>query len=237
MAILRVSKDSNFTIIHNSVFMNYELSYKAKGLLCQMLSLPDGWSFSIEGLARLASDGRDSVANTLKELERAGYFRREKNRTDGKFQGIEYIIAEKPFTENPYTEKPFTENPTQLSTKESSIKKSSTDNNKRFVRPTVEQVAEYIRENDYGIDAESFVDYYNANGWKVGKQSMKDWKAAVRNWERRRENDNGLNFGNGNSVRRRVSAPNGRTSGTNGDSGERVRAKLPPMACVPFETE
>ena len=67
MAILRVNKENNFTVISNAVFMNYDLSYKAKGLLCQMLSLPDGWSFSIEGLTRLASDGKSSVMSALNE--------------------------------------------------------------------------------------------------------------------------------------------------------------------------
>ena len=55
----------------------------------------------------------------------------------------------------------------------------------RFTRPSVEEVAEYCRERGNSVDAEHFVDYYNANGWKVGKNPMKDWKAAVRNWEKR----------------------------------------------------
>lgn len=55
---------------------------------------------------------------------------------------------------------------------------------KRFVPPTVEDVKEYCRERKNAVDAERFVDYYTANGWKVGKNPMKDWKAAVRTWER-----------------------------------------------------
>ena len=57
--------------------------------------------------------------------------------------------------------------------------------NSRFVRPTSEQVAEYCRERKNGIDAEAFCNYYDSVGWKVGKKPMKDWKAAVRTWERR----------------------------------------------------
>ena len=53
-----------------------------------------------------------------------------------------------------------------------------------FVPPTVEEVQAYITEKGYHISAEKFVDYYTANGWMVGKTKMKDWKAAVRNWER-----------------------------------------------------
>lgn len=53
-----------------------------------------------------------------------------------------------------------------------------------FIPPTVEEVQAYITEKGYHISAEKFVDYYTANGWMVGKTKMKDWKAAVRNWER-----------------------------------------------------
>lgn len=55
----------------------------------------------------------------------------------------------------------------------------------RFVKPSVEGVAAYCREKGYGIDAQRFVDYYDSNGWKVGKNPMQDWKATVRSWARR----------------------------------------------------
>ena len=62
----------------------------------------------------------------------------------------------------------------------SSLKKSMT----RFVKPTVEQVSAYIVEKSYHVDAENFVNYYESKGWVVGKSPMKDWKAAVRTWEK-----------------------------------------------------
>lgn len=55
----------------------------------------------------------------------------------------------------------------------------------RFVKPSVEEVTTYCREKGYGIDAQHFVDYYDSNGWKVGKNPMQDWKATVRSWARR----------------------------------------------------
>lgn len=58
-----------------------------------------------------------------------------------------------------------------------------------FSPPSVDQVAEYCQERKNGIDAQAFVDWYKANGWKVGKNPMKDWKAAVRTWEQRRKQD------------------------------------------------
>ncbi len=100
-----------------------------------------------------------------------------------------------------YTDKPTLDN--QVTTKclpsdnqmetEVSIGKVSIgkDNNippaktkKRFVKPTLEEVEAYIKEKGYNIDAEHFIDYYESKGWTVGKNPMKDWKAAVRNWSR-----------------------------------------------------
>ena len=54
----------------------------------------------------------------------------------------------------------------------------------RFKKPTVEEIAEYCRERNNGIDAQRFFDYYEAKGWLIGKTKMKDWRAAVRTWER-----------------------------------------------------
>ena len=96
MAVLRKEKKSNFTVIDNAIFKDYRLSFKAKGLLCQMLSLPDNWEYSVEGLAKLTSDGTSAITSGLKELEDAGYFRRERVRKDNKLAGVEYIISETP---------------------------------------------------------------------------------------------------------------------------------------------
>lgn len=65
------------------------------------------------------------------------------------------------------------------------------ENNKRkkFIKPTIEEVKQYCLERKNNIDPEYFIDHYNANGWKVGKNSMKDWKAAIRTWERRNKEE------------------------------------------------
>ena len=59
---------------------------------------------------------------------------------------------------------------------------------KRFTKPTLEEVQAYCLERGNGVDAQKWYDYYSANGWKVGKNPMKDWKAAVRTWERSADN-------------------------------------------------
>ena len=62
--------------------------------------------------------------------------------------------------------------------------KSTTTKRKRFEKPTLSEIKEYCIERNNNVDAQHFYDYYESNGWKVGKNSMKDWKAAVRTWER-----------------------------------------------------
>lgn len=63
-------------------------------------------------------------------------------------------------------------------------------NNKRFIKPSVKEIADYCNNNNYNVDAERFYDYYESKGWKVGKAPMKDWKAAVRMWSRNNKQEN-----------------------------------------------
>lgn len=62
--------------------------------------------------------------------------------------------------------------------------KSTTTKRKRFEKPSISDIKQYCMERNNNVNAEQFFDYYESNGWKVGKNSMKDWKAAVRTWER-----------------------------------------------------
>ena len=70
-----------------------------------------------------------------------------------------------------------------------SVVQDRTEKRTRFARPSLEEVQDYINEKGYSVNAEQFIDYYESNGWKVGKNSMKDWKAAVRTWEARNKNN------------------------------------------------
>ena len=136
MAVFRVNRNKNYTHMANYHFREKGMSLKAKGLLSLMLSLPEEWDYSVRGLAALSKDGRDSVMNTLTELEEFGYLRRTKAlNAKGRFAGYDYDIFEKPQprkpnTENPYPEKPCpgnpdTENPPQLNTNHSNTKELS----------------------------------------------------------------------------------------------------------------
>lgn len=64
----------------------------------------------------------------------------------------------------------------------------------RFIPPTVDEVSAYCREKGYQIDPERFVDFYTSNGWMVGKNKMRDWQAAVRQWEKRDQERSGNNY-------------------------------------------
>ena len=62
--------------------------------------------------------------------------------------------------------------------------KEKKENSVRFKPPTLEDVSEYCRKNEYNVDAQRFIDFYESKGWMIGKNKMRDWKAAVRNWSR-----------------------------------------------------
>ena len=129
MAVFRVEKNTNFTVMSNHHLKNKKLSLKAKGLLSQILSLPAEWDYSLNGLAYINKEGKDSVREAIKELEREGYIVRTRIRDDKGLLGkAEYVIYETPHLENtdfqpksenptldnPTLENPTLENPTQL---------------------------------------------------------------------------------------------------------------------------
>ena len=97
MPVFRVSKNRDFTVIANSVFKDRRLSAKAKGILVEMLSLPENWDYTLKGLTTLFSDGIDSIRQGIKELEENGCIVRERKRdARGRLGGMEYVIYETP---------------------------------------------------------------------------------------------------------------------------------------------
>lgn len=193
MAILRNRSQDNFTIIDNEALKDGRLSLKALGLLCKMLSLPDNWDFSEKGLKAITKkDGLTSIRSGLKELEAAGYLHREQVRSkDGKFVDWEWEVFSSPTKGNPKSG--FTSSGSASSDFEPNkeIKESNTnepinkerEKRQRFAPPTIEEVASYCKERNNSVDPQRFVNYYESNGWMVGRNKMKDWKAAVRTWE------------------------------------------------------
>ena len=133
MAVFRVEKNKGYTVMSNHHLRNKELTLKAKGLLSQMLSLPEEWDYTLAGLSHINREKIDAIREAVRELERAGYIQRSRERDDkGRLRGADYVIYEQPqppmldlptlenptldnpTQENPILEKPTLENPTQL---------------------------------------------------------------------------------------------------------------------------
>ena len=97
MAVFRVEKIKNYTVMSNHHLRDKSLSLKAKGLLSLMLSLPEDWDYTTKGLARICRDGVDSIRSAVQELEQRGYVSRRRIRNGkGQLGDIEYTIREKP---------------------------------------------------------------------------------------------------------------------------------------------
>lgn len=182
MAVIRVNKTKDYSVISNRHLRDKDLSFKAKGILSLMLSLPDDWDYSIAGLETFASDGATATRTALKELETFGYLKRCAIRENGKIKDWEYNIFEIPQTGNPLVENQQVENSTQQNIE---IQQTTNKQSKEgFTTPTLEEVKAYCLERKNKVDAERWFDFYTAKGWVIGKSKMKDWKAAVRTWER-----------------------------------------------------
>ena len=120
MAVFRIEKTRDYTVMSNHHLRDTGLSLKSKGLLSMMLSLPEDWNYTTRGLAKICKEGTDSIGSALKELERAGYIVRNRLRdSKGKIVDVEYVIYETPHPpepdgpceDEPDTEHPDTENP------------------------------------------------------------------------------------------------------------------------------
>ena len=123
MAVFRVERNTGYTVMSNHHLRNKELTLKAKGLLSQMLSLPEDWDYTLAGLSHINREKIDAIREAVRELERAGYIVRSRERdAKGRLRGADYVIYEQPqlpptpdlpTLENPMLEKPTLEKPTQ----------------------------------------------------------------------------------------------------------------------------
>ena len=138
MSVFRVEKNKGCTVMSNHHLRNHTLSLKAKGLLSQMLSLPDDWDYTLQGLAQINKESIDAIREAVRELERAGYIKRSRERDErGCLRGTVYTIyeqphaqptpeeptQEKPTLEKPMLDLPTLENPTQLNTESTKKRK------------------------------------------------------------------------------------------------------------------
>ena len=141
MPVFRVERNTGYTVMSNHHLRNKELTLKAKGLLSQMLSLPEDWDYTLAGLSHINREKIDAIREAVKELEKAGYIVRSRERDEkGRLRGADYIIYEQPqlpeeqpptldypTLENPTLDNPTLENPTQLNKEILSKEQSITD--------------------------------------------------------------------------------------------------------------
>ena len=178
MAVFRIERTRDYTVMSNHHLRNHELSLKAKGLLSMMLSLPDDWNYTTRGLAKICKEGVDAIGGALRELEREGYIVRHQLRdAQGRISDTEYVIYEQPQpkapdtpspdtaapdtdspgTENPYLDKPDTEKPAELNIEKSNTQKSITHGSSTDSIPFRETAAAQLPERK-GRDAMSLTE-------------------------------------------------------------------------------
>ena len=109
MAVYRVERTKDYTVMSNYHLKDTALSLKAKGLLSMFLSFPDDWNYTTRGLASICKEGVEAIGNTIKELEKAGYIvRRQLRGANGRITDTEYVIYEKPQPPEPEDADPDT---------------------------------------------------------------------------------------------------------------------------------
>ena len=170
MAVYRVQRTRDYTVMSNYHLKDKGLTLKSKGLLSMILSLPEEWNYTTRGLASICKEGVDAIGSALKELETAGYIvRRQLRGANGRITDTEYIIYEQPQpkkldmlpsdvvspdTENPDMVKPDTEKPAELNIEKSNTEKTITYGSSTDSIPFREPAAAQLPERK-GRDAMS----------------------------------------------------------------------------------
>lgn len=208
MAIFRIHKTGNYTVMSNEHLIDKRLSIKAKGLLSIMLSLPEDWDYSVLGLTRLSKDGKDCILSTLAELRNAGYVRMTQTKSDkGHFASWCYDVfessqngnpnSESPHSGNPNSESPHSGNPQQLNTNSINIITDSrivnnTPTSKNTKKPNTKENTPSIPQGEVlelSLEEELFEAFRKAyKGSKRGHDTEfrdftkkhKDWKDVVK---------------------------------------------------------
>lgn len=202
MNVIRVQKNKNYTTMANYHLKDKNLSLKAVGLLSKILSLPENWVLSVNGLVSIVKEGRDAVRSCLAELKANGYLKVESLRDkEGHIIGTRYTVMEKPLyfeneknaePEKPETENPSLENPTLvnpplesprlLSTKEINYEKERENTPHTQPSPTLEQVKAYFQAQHLNGNADDFFRYFEAGGWVSQSGQPIRWKQKAQSW-------------------------------------------------------
>lgn len=204
--IIVIKPNADFEQVPGKVIR--ECSPEVIGVYCKLLTFGEEWSLNIKGLSTCLSISQDRVRKAINILEGMGYIVRRAIHENGRLQGWDYIIYGNAVDESERSHAGFSLDEIQTcpkldntengqdninileDNKHTDIDKhinKTTNNNTgatRFVKPSLDEVKAYCDERLSKVDPEQFFAYYEANGWKVGKNPMKDWKAAFRYWEK-----------------------------------------------------
>lgn len=196
-------------MVYQDVTRNNNIKPAAKGLYAYLASFcgcSDECYPSIDTITREMGISKDTFYKQINSLVAAGVVEKYQSKDGTKFSRTIYKLTHEvnilPFPKKQETEnieKPFPKKSisTKSETEEKDTNNNSINNNninntsnkesksKRFTPPTLEEVQEYCKDNEYSVDAEAFIDFYTSKGWMVGKNKMKEWKAAIRTWEKR----------------------------------------------------
>ena len=183
MNIKRIQKSGNYSIISNEILKRKDLSLKSKGLLTLILSLPDKWELSVNGLVAIVKESKNTVYSILKELNGFGYVERKRiTDNSGKVIKWELIVYEKPLTKKPDTKKPDVEKCTQIKTNTKLITKLNKHNKESFAILVFESG---ILQKE---DSNSFIDYWTESNAKnkMRWQMEKTWdlNLRIKRWKR-----------------------------------------------------
>jgi hypothetical protein len=213
--VIRIKHESDFTIIGNSALQDGSLSWTARGLLAYMLSLPPGWNIHERELLAHTTDKRLATHNAMKELIQAGYVFKKQGKD---FRNETYFfvsdskttrgIAENQPRHSRKSDQPLAENQPrgivenqqlqsthiQINNKKKQIKERGEKPpppgiSLKFKEPTFEEVKAYCEERKNSINPGRFINFYESKGWMIGKNKMKDWKAAIKSWESTEEKE------------------------------------------------
>ena len=177
MNIKRIQKSKNYSIISNEILKRKDLSLKAKGLMSLILSFPDSWDLTINGLVAIVKESKNTIYTILKELNKKGYVDRERiTDKSGKVVKWDLLVYEKPHTKKPDTKKPHVENCTQIST--------NNKTNTNIIKINKEKFAISVFENGTlnKIESENFIDYWSEKNSKGKMRFMleKTWDLNLR---------------------------------------------------------
>ena len=192
MNIKRIQKSGNYSIISNEILKRKDLSLKSKGLLTLILSLPDKWELSVNGLVAIVKESKNTVYSILKELNGFGYVERKKIiDSQGRIVKWDLIVYEEPLTNNPDTKKPHVDNCTQIKTNTKLITKVIKHNKESFAILVFESGILTKEESN------SFIDYWtesnakNKMRWEMEKTW--DLNLRIKRWKRTTKTGNNSN--------------------------------------------